>query len=366
MDRLSAFAGVPLLNGPVVLQAGVAADPRSLGNLRQERCGILLLERLAGGDGSGPPFLTDQRGFHELVAHADGEVLVLVHDAAVSVAIVRAVIPLLDERPSLLLFLHLGLDELLDIPVPITEGIHLGRTASFAAGLHYVGYLVVDAQEGKRTAGPATAAELFSAGADRCEVGARPGAELEQHGLAIGQMHDRLHVVIHGLDETGAALRVFVLGLGAFCLSRFGVVEPVAAAGLVADVVFGEKAHVEPDRGIEGAVLIQAQPDQFLVEHFAICLLEVTILHAPVGDGAANPVDQLPHRSLALRSALLTVEILGDHYLGGEQRPTLGHLHVLLLKDDLIGVVRDLRSAAFPFHLVKGTDPIGAEYPIDW
>ena len=153
-------------------------------------------QRLAGGDGARPPFLALQGGLHELVADAHGKVLVLVHDAAVGVAVVGAVVALLDERPGLLLLLHLGLDELLDVAVPIAQRVHLGGAAGLAAGLHHVGHLVIDLQEGQRAAGPAAAAELLLARADGRKVGAGAGAELEEHRLAVRQVHDGLHVVL--------------------------------------------------------------------------------------------------------------------------------------------------------------------------
>ena len=110
---------------------------------------------LASFFSSGLPVVTErvhhslpvQGGLHELVADAHGEVLVLVHHAAVGVAVVRAVVALLDQRPGLPLLLHLGVDELLDVAVPVAQGVHLGGAAGLAAGLHHVGHLVIDLQE---------------------------------------------------------------------------------------------------------------------------------------------------------------------------------------------------------------------------
>ena len=42
MNRLGAFAGVPFLNGAVVLHAGIAADPGALGDFVQQRVRVLL------------------------------------------------------------------------------------------------------------------------------------------------------------------------------------------------------------------------------------------------------------------------------------------------------------------------------------
>ena len=247
VNRLGALAGVPFLDGAVVLQARVAADPGALGDLVQQRAGVLLLERLPGRDGACPPFLAFLGGLHERVADTHRKILVLVHHAAVGVAVVGAVVALLDERPGLLLLLHLGFDELLDVPVPIVQRVHLGGAARLAAGLHHVGHLVIDLQERQGTAGPATAAELLLAGADGGKIGAGAGAELEEHRLAVRQAHDGLHVVLDRLDEAGAALRIFVLRFRPLRPARPGIAKPVAAAGRVADVILVIQPDVEPD-----------------------------------------------------------------------------------------------------------------------
>ena len=45
VNRLGAFAGVPLLDGAVVLQAGIAAGPGAVGNFMEQLGGILLFQR---------------------------------------------------------------------------------------------------------------------------------------------------------------------------------------------------------------------------------------------------------------------------------------------------------------------------------
>lgn len=79
MDRFGAFAGVPFLDGSVVLEAGVAAYPGAFGDLTEQLGGILFVERFAGGGGAGPPFFSFHAGLHEFIADPDGEVLVLIH-----------------------------------------------------------------------------------------------------------------------------------------------------------------------------------------------------------------------------------------------------------------------------------------------
>ena len=119
---------------------------------------------------------------------------------------------------------------------------------------------------------------------------------------------------------------------------------------------------VEPDRRVEGAILVDAQVCQLVVEHFAVFLGEIAILDAPVGDGAANAVDELPDRGSRVRGSLLAVEVLGDDHLGGQERPELRHFDVLLVENYLSTVVRDGRRPSFPLDLVEWIDARGAEY----
>jgi hypothetical protein len=60
------------------------------------------------------------------------------------------------------------------------------------------------------------------------------------------------------------------------------------------------EADVEPDGRVERAILVQAEPGQFVVIYLAIRFAEVTVLDAPVGNRAADPVDQLPDGGFAL------------------------------------------------------------------
>ena len=169
---VGALAGVPAVDGVVELHAGIAADPGALGDLAQEVLGALLFARLAVADGLRPEFLVLDRRVHELVAGADGEVFVLVHDRAVGFAVVGAVVALLDERPGFPLLLLLGEDEFLDVGVLVLERVHLRGATGLAAAFHDVGDLVVDLEEGEGAAGASAAAHLFAGGADGGEIGA--------------------------------------------------------------------------------------------------------------------------------------------------------------------------------------------------
>ena len=54
------------------------------------------------------------------------------------------------------------------------------------------------------------------------------------------------------------------------------------------------EAHVEPDRAVERAVLVRAEPRQLVVEALAVSFGgEIFLFCAPVGDGPRDAVDQL-------------------------------------------------------------------------
>ena len=129
------------------MQTRIAANPSAFCDLVQQGAGILFLERLASGHRTRPPFPPVGRRLHEFVAHPDGEIFILIHDAAVSIAVVRSVITLFDQRPSLLLFFLLGINEFLDVPMPIAQRIHFGGAACFAAGFHDIGHLIIYFEE---------------------------------------------------------------------------------------------------------------------------------------------------------------------------------------------------------------------------
>ena len=133
------------------------------------------------------------------------------------------------------------------------------------------------------------------------------------------------------------------------------IVKPIASAGVVADAVLVIETDVEPDRRIERAVLVHAKPGQFVVKNFALGLGEITILDAPIGNRAADAVDELTHRGFALGRVLLAVKIFGNDDFGRQHRPGLRHFDVFLFENDFAGVVGDFRRALFPFDLVEGT-----------
>ena len=126
--------------------------------------------------------------------------------------------------------------------------------------------------------------------------------------------------------------------------------------GVFADAVLMIEPDVEPDGRIERAVLVHAEPGQFFVENFAIFLGEIAVLDAPIGDGAADAMDQLANGRFALGGVLLAVKIFRDDHFCGEDRPGFRHFDVVLLENDFAAVVGDFGGAFIPFDLVEGLD----------
>ena len=143
------------------------------------------------------------------------------------------------------------------------------------------------------------------------KIGAGAAAVFEEHRLAHRQPHDVFHRVVDRLNETGAALRIFVLRRGALGLSSLAIVEIISSPGVFPDAVLVIKPDVEPDRAVERAMLIHAEPGQFVVENFRRFRVgEITVGNSAIGDRAGDAMDQLPHGSLA--TAFMRVGPIGD------------------------------------------------------
>ena len=239
--------------------------------------------------------------------------------------------------------------------MPDLDRLHLGGATGLAARLHHGGDLVVDPHEGKRARGLAAAGELLAVRAKRREVGAGAAAELEQHGLAAGELHDVFHVVVHVLDEAGRALGELVRVLWLDDGARLRIPAPVALGA--GDAVLVVEADVEPDGRVEGAMLVKAEPRQVAVKTLAIFGgSEVAVLETPVGDRADDAVDQLADAVLALIGADFAVEVLAADDIGGKLRPERGNLAVGLLEQHFPVFAFDGGAADFP---VDGVEDVG-------
>ena len=206
VDPAGLRAGVPGVDGVVVLDAGVGAGPGGLGHLAEERLGVDLLDDVAGHAGRRPNLPPSSTAFMNVVVHADRVVGVLVLDGRDVVAAQVHVEARVAQGADLLLFLHLGLDEVLDVGVVDVEDDHLGRAARGATRLDRSCGGVGTAHEGDRTGGVAARGQQLLGGADAGEVQAGAGAALEDHALFLVPVEDRLHGVVDGQDEAGGDL----------------------------------------------------------------------------------------------------------------------------------------------------------------
>ena len=337
-----------------ILNAGVAAEPGSQGDLVEQHPGLVGLHGTARSDRPRDPFLVILGPAEEGVTAADRQVGVLKHDRAISFAVEVGLIALAYQGLGLGLFLGLALDELEDVGMPALERLHLGRAAGLAARLDDAGDRVVDPHEADRAGRFAAAGEFLLAGAESGKIGASSRAKLEQHGLAMGQVHDAFHVVVDTLDEAGRRLGRLVGAGGPSDRTRLFIPPPVV--GRSGNSITVVKPDVEPDRGIERAVLIDAQGCQLVVE--PICILgggEIAVVPAPVGDRPGHAVDELANRVLALAfrgtavaAGHVAVKVLADHHVGGKLAPVARNLAIDLLEDHPPPLVLDLRGSEDP------------------
>ena len=75
---------------------------------------------------------------------------------------------------------------------------------------------------------------------------------------------------------------------------------------------------------------------------------EVVLGLGPGGDRVDDPVDQLLDARLPLRRPDVAAEVLADDDVRRELAPELGDLDVLLLEDELAGLVADGRGPGLP------------------
>src|SRR3990172_11019123 len=285
VDAAAVGAGVPVVDGGVVRQAGVGALPGGLGDAAHELAGAVRLGGLAGGDVAGAPLAVHLNGAHEVVGHAYGVVGVLVLDAYPGVAVQGDVVAGVAQGVGLALLLRLAVDELLDVGVAYVEDDHLGGASGLAAGLDGAGDGVGAAHEGDRPGGEAAGGEPLLRGAQAREVDARAGAALEDLPLGPVPLQDGVHGVVYGEDEAGGAL------------------------GLLFD------AQVEPDGRVEAGLLVDQDGLELRLERLRFVIVrEVLPLSPPLRDGVDYAVYELLDGALADGGGL-------PRRGGGEDRP---------------------------------------------
>src|SRR5207237_6099989 len=116
------------------------------------------------------------------------------------------------------------------------------------------------------------------------------------------------------------------------------------------------EADVEPDRRVEGRLLVQQDRGQLRFEGVGVVgAREVAALAAPLGDRAGDAADHLLDRALALLGAHLAAEVLLGDDVGRVLRPALRELDSALLESWILRIA-DQRVADLPLDLVEGMD----------
>ena len=116
-------------------------------------------------------------------------------------------------------------------------------------------------------------------------------------------------------------------------------------------------ADVEPDRRVEGHLLVHEQVRQLRLEGGEVLVRgEVVLRRGPAGDGVDDAIDELLDAALPAGRADVAAEVLADDDVGGELAPEAGDLDVRLLEDGLARLVLDLGGAELPGDLVVGVD----------
>ena len=227
-----------------------------------------------------------------------------------------------DERGDLLLFLHLPVDEGLDVRMVGIDDHHLRRAARGAARLDRARRAVADLEEAHQAGRLAAAREPLVLGAQRREVGAGAGAVFEQARLAHPQIHDAAvvdQIVGDRLDEAGVRLRVLVGRLRLGELAAL-VVDVIVALARAVDAVGPMQPGVEPLRRVRRHHLHRQHVALLVEEGLRVGVaVEIAALPAPIGPGAGETVEHLLGGMLADDALLLRQ--CGERILVGDRAP---------------------------------------------
>src|SRR5687767_3957773 len=208
------------------------------------------------------------------------------------------------------------------------EDDHLRRASRLAARLDDPRERVEALHERDRTGRGAAAGEQLRGRPDVRQVRPGAGPVLEQHPLGLRETENRVHRVLHGIDEARRALRMLL------------------------------EADVEPDGAVERRLLIDEQVLEVVRERLQIVVArEVLLFGRPRGDGVDDAADQLLDGPLTLRRADGAAEILGDDDVRGLLRPEARDLDVALLENNGPLLVADDGGPDVPFDLVERIDP---------
>ena len=197
---------MPVINGGVVLNPWVTADPCRLRHLAEDVTCLQRLHWLAAYNGACLPRAVGLNCLHELVVHAHRVVAVLEEDGTIRFAREAGVIAGLNECPRLLLFVHLGVNELHNVRVLHVKDHHLCGASGLTTRLHDAREGVEALHERDGTRCGAAATHLLLGASDWRKVGTCAGSELEEHRLSLGEVHDGRHGVLYAVDEACGAL----------------------------------------------------------------------------------------------------------------------------------------------------------------
>ena len=100
---------------------------------------------------------------------------------------------------------------------------------------------------------------------------------------------------------------------------------------------------------------MQQEPRQVTVEGFGIPARgEVAVLESPVGNGAADAVNDLPDALFPLGSIRFAEEILAGNDIDSKLAPRIGEFAIILFKKDGAAIPFDGSGAGGPFDGIKG------------
>jgi hypothetical protein len=317
------------------LQAGIATDPRRLGDLPHEAPGLVGVHGLTGDHRARLPLAIVHYGAHEVVCHAHAVVGVLEEHRRVGGPGERAVVPGVDERPRLLLFLDLAIDELFDVRMVDVEDDHLRGAPGLAAGLDDARKRVETLHERDGTGRGASSGKKLTRRANGRKIRTGAGTVLEEHPLGLRKAEDRFHRVLHRIDEARGALWMFF------------------------------EADVEPYGAVERRLLINEQVLQIVAERLEVVFArEIVLLSGPRGNRVHDASDELLDAPLALGRTDHAAKILGDNNVGRLLRPEPWNFDVALLEDYRPLLIADDGRPHLPFDLVEWIDSFTGEEPL--
>ena len=295
---------MPVVDRVVVLDTRISALPGCLADLLEQRLGIDSLDDLASGAGTQTKFAAFFHGTHELIAHTDRVVGVLVLNADDVLATEIHIEPGIAQNANLALLGSLRLHELLDIGMVDIQNDHLRGPTSGTTGLDRAGRGICTPHERDRATGGTAGGEQFLGRADAAEIQPRTRATLEDQPLLAVPVQNRVHGVVDGENETGRYL------------------------------LWAGGAHVEPDRGVKREDLVQQHPGEFMLEDLRILVgEEVAEILTSLGVGEHHSIDQLAKTPLPGIGTQGTTEVLGGDDRGCIYRPELGELNATLLEN---------------------------------